>query len=238
MDRWEVGTEMIGETTEASLNESLELFREFHGKGGGRLRYAFCPRGSRNCTEPLWHDLAAIATEKETLLHSHALENEAQTRRLEREGGTDVVYLNRLGATGPHLVLAHCVWASPAEIDLLAQTDTRVAHCPSANMKLASGFAPVPEFLEHGVKVGLGADGAPCNNNLDMFTEMRLAGTDSQTALRTAQYERAPGSRNGDHWRRTGTQPRPRDWISRSGQARGCDCVETRGLARATRVRR
>src|SRR5581483_5879408 len=175
MDRWEVGTEMIGETTADSLNASLDLYNSFHGTGNGRIRYAFCPRGSRNCTEPLWRDLAALAAEKDTLMHSHALENGAQTKRLELEGGTDVVYLNRLGATGSHLVLAHCVWASPAEIEILAKTNTRVAHCPSANMKLASGFAPVPELLEHGVKVGLGADGAPCNNNLDMFTEMRLA---------------------------------------------------------------
>ncbi|HZQ09515.1 MAG TPA: amidohydrolase family protein [Anaerolineae bacterium] len=64
--------------------------------------------------------------------------------------------------------MAHCVWASPAEIDLLAQTDTREAHCPSANMKLASGFAPVPEFLEHGIKVGLGAVGGAADHTFDL----------------------------------------------------------------------
>jgi cytosine/adenosine deaminase-related metal-dependent hydrolase len=83
--------------------------------------------------------------------------------------------LNSLGVLGSNLVLAHCVWVTPEERALLADTGTRVAHCPSANLKLASGFAPIPEMLEQDIIVGLGADGAPCNNNLDMFQEMRLA---------------------------------------------------------------
>ena len=175
MDRWEPGTEMIGETSEASLNEGLALLSEFHGQGSDRLGFAFCPRGPRNCTEELWHDIIALASEHHTLIHTHAAENEAQTERLATEGGTDIAYLHSLQATGPRLVAAHCVWVTEAEIKILAESGTRVAHCPSANMKLASGFAPVPEYINQGVVVGLGADGAACNNNLDMFQEMRLA---------------------------------------------------------------
>ena len=175
MDRWEPGTEMIGEKTEASLNKSLALFREFHGQGNGRLHVAFCPRGSRNCTEGLWADIVTLAAEHDTLIHTHAAENEGQTERLATDSATDIAYLHELGATGPRLVAAHCVWVTEREIEILAETGTKVVHCPSANMKLASGFAPVPAFLERGVVVGLGADGAPCNNNMDMFHEMRLA---------------------------------------------------------------
>jgi len=98
-----------------------------------------------------------------------------ETERLAIDSTTDIEYLHRLGATGPRLVAAHCIWVTEPEIEILAETGTKVAHCPSCNMKLASGFAPVPEFLERGIVVGLGADGAPCNNNLDMFQEMRLA---------------------------------------------------------------
>ena len=175
MDRWEPGTEMVGEETKASLEASLALLEEFHGEGDGRLQVAFCPRGSRNCTEGLWADIVALAAEHDTLIHTHAAENKAQTERLAIDSATDIEYLHGLGATGPRLVAAHCIWVTDAEIAILAESGTRVAHCPSCNTKLASGLAPVPEFLERGVVVGLGADGAPCNNNLDMFQEMRLA---------------------------------------------------------------
>src|SRR6185437_8923896 len=73
------------------------------------------------------------------------------------------------------LVLAHCVWLKPNEKEILRKTGTHVVHCPSSNMKLASGLAHVPDLRSRGINVALGADGAPCNNNLSMFTEMRLA---------------------------------------------------------------
>jgi 5-methylthioadenosine/S-adenosylhomocysteine deaminase len=72
-------------------------------------------------------------------------------------------------------VLAHCIWLKPNEKESLRRTGTHVVHCPSSNLKLASGFAHVPDLRRRGINVALGADGAPCNNNLNMFTEMRLA---------------------------------------------------------------
>jgi 5-methylthioadenosine/S-adenosylhomocysteine deaminase len=80
-----------------------------------------------------------------------------------------------LGLTGENLVLAHCIWLDDEEMSILADTGTRIAHCPSSNMKLASGIAKIPELLEMGAQVSLAADGAPCNNNMDMFREMRHA---------------------------------------------------------------
>ncbi|HKG23759.1 MAG TPA: amidohydrolase family protein, partial [Blastocatellia bacterium] len=87
----------------------------------------------------------------------------------------NIEYLDSLGLTGPRTVLAHCVWANDEEMDLLRDTGTGVAHCPSSNLKLGSGIARVSEMLDRGINVSLGADGAPCNNRLDMFTEMRTA---------------------------------------------------------------
>jgi cytosine/adenosine deaminase-related metal-dependent hydrolase len=87
----------------------------------------------------------------------------------------NIAYLHSLGLTGPDVTLAHCVWLSAEERALLAGTSTHVCHCPSANLKLASGTALVPELLAEGINLCLGADGAACNNNLDMFQEMRLA---------------------------------------------------------------
>lgn len=175
MDRWEVGTEMIGEDTQTALQKSLALYERYHGAAGGRLGYAFCPRGTRNATDELWQAVARLAQERGVRIHTHAAENKEQTERLAQFGGHEVHYLNRMGAVGSNLVLAHCVWLTPEEHTLLAQRGAHVAHCPSANFKLASGIAPVPEMMQAGINVAIGADGAPCNNNLDMFTEMRLA---------------------------------------------------------------
>src|SRR6185295_18275448 len=85
-------------------------------------------------------------------------------------------YLAATGLATPQLCTAHCVWVSDAEQALLAERGVKVMHCPGSNLKLGSGIAPVPEMLARGITVSLGADGAACNNRLDMFDEMRLAG--------------------------------------------------------------
>ena len=74
------------------------------------------------------------------------------------------------------MCLAHCVWADESEQELIARREVKVLHCPGSNLKLASGIAPVAEMRKRGISVSLGADGAACNNQLDMFAEMRLAG--------------------------------------------------------------
>jgi 5-methylthioadenosine/S-adenosylhomocysteine deaminase len=115
----------------------------------------------------------------------------------------NVPYLDSLGVSGPHVLLAHCVHLDEPEIGLLASKGTHVAHCPSSNMKLGSGVAPVSEMLERGVSVSLGADGAPCNNRLDMFTEMRSAallqkvsrGADALPAARVLRMATRDGAR-------------------------------------------
>ena len=204
MDRFEPGTEMAGETTEEAVEESMALLAALHGAADVRVRYAFCPRGARNATDELWTETVRLAEEHDALIHTHAAENEAQTERLAAlGGGTDVAYLGSLGVLRPRTVLAHCVWTDDEEIRLLGVTGASVAHCPSSNMKLASGFARVPEMLAAGVNVGLGADGAPCNNNLDVFQEMRLAalihkprvGPTAMTAMEVLEMATVRGAR-------------------------------------------
>lgn len=166
----------LHESTEASLAESLALLERWHGSHGDRLRYALTPRFVLSCTDRLMREVGRLAREKGVRIHTHASENRTECEVVrERTGHDNVAWFHELGLTGPHLTLAHCVWPTEAEIRLLRDTGTVVCHCPSSNLKLASGIAPVPELLEAGVKVCLGADGAPCNNNLDMFMEMRLA---------------------------------------------------------------
>jgi 5-methylthioadenosine/S-adenosylhomocysteine deaminase len=108
------------------------------------------------------------------MVHTHASENRNECELVERDSGLrNVAYLDSLGLTGSHVVLAHCVHLDDHELDILAKTQTNVAHCPSSNLKLGSGIAPVATMLGRGISVSLGADGAACNNRLDMFTEMR-----------------------------------------------------------------
>jgi 5-methylthioadenosine/S-adenosylhomocysteine deaminase len=79
-----------------------------------------------------------------------------------------------MGALGPDLLLAHCVWLDPSDLQLLAESGTHVAHCPHSNLKLASGVAPIPELLAQGGSVGLGSDGVKSNNSVDLFEVMKL----------------------------------------------------------------
>jgi 5-methylthioadenosine/S-adenosylhomocysteine deaminase len=111
------------------------------------------------------------------MLHTHASENRDELALVRRRTGMENIdYLAEVGLVGPDVGLAHCIHLASKEMDVLAETQTRVLHCPSSNLKLGSGIAPVPELLARGVHVSLGADGAPCNNRLDAFTEMRHAG--------------------------------------------------------------
>ncbi|MFT3852643.1 MAG: amidohydrolase family protein [Ilumatobacteraceae bacterium] len=130
----------------------------------------------RNATPEMWRRCVHLAAEADLRLHTHVNENEAQAARFAATPeGRDVVALSSWGALGSRLVMAHCVWLNDHERRLVRDHGAHVCHCPSANLKLASGIAPVPEYLEAGINVALGADGAACNNRLDALTEMRLA---------------------------------------------------------------
>ncbi|MBI3180983.1 MAG: 5'-deoxyadenosine deaminase [Myxococcales bacterium] len=166
----------LRETTGDSIAESLRLLDRWHGTEGGRLRYAFAPRFALCCSEELLRAVAREARERSARVHTHASENSSECDLVRQKTGKDnVAYLHSVGVTGPHVTLAHCVWLTSEEQRILRESRTVVCHCPSSNLKLASGVAKVPELLADGVPVSLGADGAPCNNNLDMLLEMRLA---------------------------------------------------------------
>lgn len=164
------------ETTASSLSESIRLIETWHGSENDRLRYALAPRFVLSCTEGLLREVAQLAKARGVRIHTHASENPTECQVVREVTGKDnIVYFDHVGLLGAHTTLAHCVHLSEAELKLLVKTSTSVAHCPSANFKLASGIARVPELLNAKVNVGLGADGAPCNNNLDIFVELRQA---------------------------------------------------------------
>ena len=176
MDKGDDVPAELQEETQASLEESLDLIQNWNGKGDGRVHCCFAPRFAVSCTRELLSEVARLARECGVIIHIHASENKSECEIVERETGMrNVIYLDSLGISGSHVVFAHCIHLDAREMEILSRTGTNVAHCPSSNLKLGSGIARVAEMLSRGIPVSLGADGAPCNNRLDMFTEMRTA---------------------------------------------------------------
>ena len=169
----------LQEKTRASIDESVALRKRWDGKAGGRLHAAFAPRFAVSCSRELLEAVADLSTRDRVIVHTHASENRDEVEVVRRLSGglSNLEYLAATGLATPHLCTAHCVWVTDAEQALLAERDVKVLHCPSSNLKLGSGLAPVTEMRARGISVSLGADGAACNNRLDMFEEMRLAAT-------------------------------------------------------------
>ena len=176
MDKGDEVPEALHEQTAASIEESVALLEQWHGKAEGRIRYCFAPRFAISCTRELLEKVGELARERGVMIHTHASENRTECALVEEETGLrNINYLDSVGISGRHVALAHCVHLATKEIELLKNKRTNVVHCPSSNLKLGSGIAPIVKLLEEGISVSLGADGAACNNRLDMFTEMRIA---------------------------------------------------------------
>ncbi|HAR41129.1 MAG TPA: N-ethylammeline chlorohydrolase [Bdellovibrionales bacterium] len=176
MDNPKTNPPYLCESTNSAIQEALSLFEHWNGAENDRIRASFAPRFVISCTDQLLREVADLAKAQNALIHTHASENRKEIEFVKKLVGTEnVEYLHKIGMTSPRLVLAHCIWLNKKEKLILKKTGTHTVHCPSSNMKLASGFMPAQELRSMGINVALGADGAPCNNNLDMFREMRLA---------------------------------------------------------------
>ena len=176
MDRGRGVPRGLKESTRQSVETSRSLCRDWHGAAAGRIGYAYAPRFILSCSESLMRQTANAAREDGVLIHTHAAEHRAERQAVKEQLGLDdIAALEKFGIYGPQAVLAHGVQLRAAEIRRMSRLGTRIAHCPSANLKLASGIAPLAEMLEAGLVVGIGSDGAPCNNRMDPWTEMRQA---------------------------------------------------------------
>jgi 5-methylthioadenosine/S-adenosylhomocysteine deaminase len=204
MDKGEEVPLPLREQTSVSIADSLALIDRWHGAANGRIRSCFAPRFAVSCTTDLLRQVAELAHERGVMVHTHASENLREIEMVEEETGQrNILYLDSVGLSGRHVMLAHCVHLDDSEMETLARTATNVAHCPSSNLKLGSGIARISEMLDRGISVSIGADGAPCNNRLDMFTEMRTAallqkvinGTTALPARRALELATIDGAR-------------------------------------------
>jgi len=167
----------LQEETRRSIDESIAIRKQWLGAANGRLHAAFAPRFAVSCSRELLEAVASLSEQHHALVHTHASESKDEIAIVRQISGarTNIEYLAAVHLASPHLCAAHCVWVDDRDQQLLADHDIKVMHCPGSNLKLGSGIAPVPEMRARGITVSLGADGAACNNRLDMFEEMRLA---------------------------------------------------------------
>ncbi len=164
-------------STENELKYMNELANEFHNVEEGRIRYGFAPRFVLSCSEELLKETKSMMNDfPGSVYHTHSSENKNEISEVRKKYNKEnIEYFDSINVLDDHTVLAHCIHLNENEKQILKNKNVKVAHCPSANLKLGSGIANIPEYIERGISVSIGADGPPCNNNLSVFTEMRLA---------------------------------------------------------------
>ncbi len=169
---------LVGVTPDgdAKIEENAEFYKTWHKKANGRIQVMMGPHAPYTCPTEYLKKVVAKSEEIGAELHMHLSETEFEVKEcIKEKGKTPIAYANDLGILDRGLLIAHAVWATDEELEIMAFKKARVAHNPQSNLKLASGIAPVAKMLAKGIPVGLGTDGASSNNNLDLLEECRLA---------------------------------------------------------------
>ncbi len=158
------------------VRESVELFDKYHNAGDGRVKIDFCVHGEYTCTAPVVEYYSGIARGRRGNMHVHMSETKSEHDEcVKKYGLTPAAWFEKLGAFDSRAFAAHCVWVTEGDMEIMKNRGVSAVHCPSSNLKLGSGFAPVQKMLDMGLNVALGTDGAASNNNLNMFEELHLA---------------------------------------------------------------
>lgn len=140
------------------------------------LRFSFAPHAPYTVSDKTFATILTYAEQLDVPIHLHLHETADEIHiGMESHGMRPIERLLQLGLLTPNLIAVHMVQARESDLKLLQRNGCHVAHCPSSNLKLASGFAPIASLLNAGINIGLGTDSAASNNRLDMFEEMRLA---------------------------------------------------------------
>ena len=191
------------EDVDTVLADTERLVDELHETGpGARVQIAVAPCSPFSVTKRLMSESAELARRRGLTLHTHLAETiEEEAYCMELYGATPVEYLTDLGWLGVDVWCAHCVHLSADDTADFAASDTGVAHCPTSNLRLGAGVAPVREYLDAGIRVGLGVDGSASNERGDLLLEVKQAllvarGRGGPTAL-TARDALVLGTRGG-----------------------------------------
>jgi 5-methylthioadenosine/S-adenosylhomocysteine deaminase len=167
------------------LKKGLAVRSAFHGEE--LLSFCLAPHAPYTVGDETLRRMVVLAEELDLPIHTHIHETKAEiVQGIARNGVRPIARLRSLGVVGPRLIAVHAVHLEEHELDLFAREGVTVAHCPSSNMKLASGIAPVAAMRARGIGVGVGTDGAASNNRLDVLTEMRTAALLAKVATEDA----------------------------------------------------
>jgi len=165
------------EDVDSVLADTERLIAELHEAGGGAaVQIAVAPCSPFSVTKKLMAESAVLARTHGLTLHTHLAETvEEEAYCMELYGCTPVEYLTDLDWLGPDVWCAHCVHLSASDVEDVAASNTGVAHCPTSNLRLGAGVAPIREYLDAGIRVGLGVDGSASNERSDLFLEVKQA---------------------------------------------------------------
>lgn len=165
------------------IANAIAFARDMRGAGDSRIVPTIAPHSLYTCNREHWRAMIEGARAHDLMITTHIAETRREVEDVRREwGNSPIRVLQEIGALDGPLLAAHCIYVDDEEFDILdshrdarGQSTLRVAHNPTSNLKLASGFAPIPKYLERNITVALGPDGTASNNDLDMWEEMRLA---------------------------------------------------------------
>jgi 5-methylthioadenosine/S-adenosylhomocysteine deaminase len=190
------------ERLEPELKKAENFAREWDGKAEGRIRAALSPHAPYTCGPDVWKKAVALCRELRIPIHTHLAETAEEVARWQKEKGrSPVEWLEELGVFGVPTLAAHCVHLSEKDMEILAAHGVSAVHCPTSNLKLACGIAPVVEMLKSGVNVCLGTDGAGSAGDLNMVEEMRLAALLAKVKAGDPQALPAPEALGLATWR-------------------------------------
>ncbi|MGD9030310.1 MAG: amidohydrolase [Anaerolineae bacterium] len=177
-----------------TLEDTARFVRDWHEAAEGRIRCAMGPHSPYMCPPEFLRRVVELAQEHQVGIHLHAAESAEQVKNsIEKHGKTPVAHLDALGVFDAPTLAAHCIAANEADMAILTEKGVHVAHTPKTYLKLAMGMAPLPRFLEQGVRVALGTDGPASNNDLNMLEVLRITGLHHKNAL--GQPEALPRTR-------------------------------------------
>ena len=160
-----------------AYKDNLDLLRRYHGAGDGRLKIELCIHGEYTTTPKVVAAVAQHAKKANVGIQVHLSETKKEHEECKaRHGKTPAAYFESLGLFDQPTTAAHCVWVEPEDLEILRRKNVTVACNPVSNMKLASGFAPIPQMLGKGIRVSLGTDGCASNNNLNIMQDLYLFG--------------------------------------------------------------
>ncbi|MEJ7620228.1 MAG: amidohydrolase [Aquificaceae bacterium] len=200
----------VAKTQEEYLKRAREFIREF--KGRNLLFPVLCPHAVYTCSPQTLRKSLELALQEDVYVHTHTAETQQEVESsLQQFGKRPVEHLHSLGLLTEKTLMAHVVWTTEEERELIKESGAKVLHCPESNLKLASGIAPISDYIRRGIHVCLGTDGPASNDNLDMLEELSLMAKlqkganldakamDARTALRIASEEgfRAVGIKAG-----------------------------------------